>query len=476
MKIGITYRLFLASLAATVLAVAVMLLIMQWSIGRGFLRYVNSLEQARLVRLVERLEESYARQGSWNFLRLDQESWRRLVTESQTEGGPAGPFRPGPRWPRHAAEEAGVHTAGAPPPNRQFAARIILLDAERKKMMGSADIPPDSEMKPLYHNQRVVGYLGLMQCRQLSEIHHLRFVEQQKLALGMVAGVVLLVAAALSFPLASRLVRPIKALAAATHRLAAGDFGARVKVGSSDELGRLAGDFNTLALTLEKNEQARRQWVADISHELRTPLAVMRGEVEALQDGIRQCTPDSLRSIHGEVLRLNRLVDDLYHLSLSDLGGLTYRKEELDLGKLVTDAVALYRSRFVQKGITLVAEVPETKAMVFGDPERLQQLFANLFDNSLKYTDTGGRLVVSLEGRDNTARVEFQDSSPDVPESEMGKLFDRLYRVETSRNRAFGGAGLGLAICRNIAEAHGGTITAQPSPMGGLWIEVELPL
>ena len=120
-------------------------------------------------------------------------------------------------------------------------------------------------------------------------------------------------------------------MAAATHDLASGKYAVRIPVSSSDELGQLARDFNAMALTLEKNEKARRQWVADISHELRTPLAVLRGEIEALLDGIRNTTPEAIRSLHVETLRLHRLVEDLYQLALSDLGALTYRKEDLDL-------------------------------------------------------------------------------------------------------------------------------------------------
>jgi two-component system sensor histidine kinase BaeS len=246
---------------------------------------------------------------------------------------------------------------------------------------------------------------------------------------------------------------------------------------SDDELGRLARDFNTLALTLEKNEKARRQWVADISHELRTPLAVLRGEVEALQDGVRIPSPDTIRSLHGEVMRLNRLVDDLYQLSMTDLGALTYRKEDLNPAEPITDALAIYRAEFDRKGISIEEDIPRLEsATVFGDQERLCQLFKNILDNSLKYTDEGGMLAVRLDCRDGKAVVDIEDSAPGVSEKDFERLFERLYRVEASRNRAAGGAGLGLAICRNIVEAHSGTIDARPSKLGGVWIRVTLPL
>lgn len=479
MKIGITHRLFLAILAAASLAVLSMFLIMHWSIDRGFLRYVNTMEQARLVRLAEGLEEGYAGEGSWDFLRRDPARWRRLVAASlpDEEAGPARGGRGGGRMERPPGGEGPPPGPLPPQLTRRFVMRLFLLDGDRRPLFGPAEIPRNVELKPLRHQGRVVGYLGLLPRRQLSDEHQLRFVRQQKLALALVAGVVVLLAAGLSLPLANRLLRPIRGLAAATHRLAAGEFDIRVPVTSSDELGHLARDFNMLALTLERNEEARRRWIADISHELRTPLAVLRGEIEALQDGVREASPEAVRSLHGEVMRLARLVDDLYQLSLSDLGALSYRKEPLDLAELVTDALSAYRSEFAAKGIALSEEIPgSVRAVVFGDPERLRQLLANLLDNSLKYTDAGGKLAVRLACRDGKAVVDFQDSAPGVPESALPKLFDRLYRVETSRSRAAGGAGLGLAICRNIVEAHAGQIEAHLSPLGGIWIRVMLPL
>lgn len=468
MKIGITYRLFLAILAAAGLSVVSMFLIMQWSIDRGFLSYVNSVEHKRLTRLATALEKSYAGTGNWDFLKNNPKQWHLLLAASFPEGEP-GP----PQW-----REKGGDAGPLPPPvARGFDMRFFLLDSGKHPLFASADIPGNVDLKPLRHHDRIIGYLGLLPFKRLSDERQLRFLKEQKLALGLVGGVVLLLAAVFSLPLANRLVRPIKALAAASDRLAAGEFTTRVPVTSADELGHLARDFNALALTLEKNEQARREWVADISHELRTPLAILRGEIEALQDGIRQPNSDSIHSLHGEVLRLGRLVDDLYQLSLSDLGALTYRKEELDVALMLTTALDPYRSEFADKNIALTADIPnETAAVVFGDPKRLHQLFANLFDNALKYTNPGGQIEVRLAWHNGQITIDIEDSAPGVPDNELDRIFDRLYRVEASRNRAAGGAGLGLAICRNIVEAHDGTISAHPSSLGGVWIRLALPV
>jgi len=490
MKISVTYKFFLSILMAAGLAVISSALIMQWSIQHGFRKYVIAMEKAGVSRLASRLEDRYRTEGSWDFLRKDPAQWRELVFASLPIGDrpPSDNHRPREDMlpppgamhmggPPERPDDGNPHPHGLAPPHlvRQLDERLFLLDAGKRIVISQVEVPEDSETTPIRYNGKVVGYLGVVpQTFSFPDAPQKRFLEDLKLAFALTAGVIVLLASLLSLVLARRLVRPLRKLAGATHQLAAGMFSVRVPVASNDELGQLAGDFNSLALTLEKNEEARRQWVADISHELRTPLAILRGEIEALQDGVRQPTPQTIQSLHGEVLRLGRLVDDLYQLSLSDVGALTYRKTEVDLGKVLCETIDAFRPEYATKGISLVENVNrKTAAPFFGDQERLHQLFSNLLDNALKYTDSGGKLLIKLDHCDGIAAIDFQDSAPGVPPAALSKLFDRLYRVDSSRNRSTGGAGLGLAICRNIVEAHAGTITAQPSPLGGLWVRME---
>lgn len=478
MKIGITYRLFLAILAAAGMAVISLVLIMQWNLSRGFLRFINSVEKTGVARLSTKLEDSYGKELNWDFLLRDPALWRRMVMASlPEEGHPPPEGLPDGPPPEHAEGDKVQPPKLYPPPMAlHFDQRVFLLDAKRNVLIGHTAIPADSDATPLRYKGNIVGYLGLLPSTRISDAHQQRFMKEQKLAFALVAGVIVLLAAGLSLLMARRLLQPLRQLADATHRLAAGEFSARVQIASNDELGQLSADFNALALTLENNELARRQWVADISHELRTPLAILRGEIEALQDGVRLPTPDSIHSLHNETLRLGRLVDDLYQLSMSDVGALTYRKKELDLAVLTAEAMEAYLTEFTAKEIELTSDLTAPGiAGIFGDAERLHQLVDNLLDNALKYTDAGGILRVSMQCRDNKVILDFQDSAPAVPEPEIEKLFERLYRVESSRNRAMGGAGLGLAICRNIVHAHDGSIVAQQSPLGGLWIRIELP-
>ncbi len=471
MKIGITYRLFLSILAATGLAILSLFFIMRWNIDRGFYQYLKTLDQSRLEQMAGNLEEAYTEHGNWDFLRDNPRFEIGSILNARPDDAAAAPsnkiedgreMRPLPQGPRGG---------------RRSRWPFIVLDAERKPVFGNTEETKGMDFRPVFHNGTTVGYIGLLPPKRFLNPHQLQFLRQQKSALFLAAGGMVLAVMIFSLPLAKRLVRPIRAMTAATDDLASRKYSVRVPVESSDELGQLARDFNMMALTLEKNEKARRQWLADISHELRTPVAVLRGELEALLDGVRATTPETIQSLHAEAMRLNRLVDDLYQLSLSDIGVLTYRKETLDLVEVLRDSLESHRTELGRKGIRITSDFSsEQEVMVFGDRERLNQLFGNVLENSLRYTERGGELVIGLTFAEGQVTIEFKDSTPGVPEEELDRLFERLYRVEGSRSRTSGGAGLGLAISKNIVEAHEGTISAHPSPLGGLLIRITFPI
>ncbi|HDP1360681.1 TPA: two-component system sensor histidine kinase BaeA, partial [Klebsiella pneumoniae] len=197
-------------------------------------------------------------------------------------------------------------------------------------------------------------------------------------------------------------------------------------------LGRLAQDFNQLASTLERNQQMRRDLMADISHELRTPLAVLRGELEAIQDGVRRFTPESIPSLQAEVATLTKLVDDLHQLSMSDEGALAYQKTSLDIITLLEVAAGAFRERFASRQLSIQVSLPE-QAMIFGDRDRLMQLFNNLLENSLRYTDSGGSLHITARRSGQMLVIDFADSAPGVSDEQLARLCERFYRAEGSR-------------------------------------------
>jgi two-component system sensor histidine kinase BaeS len=349
--------------------------------------------------------------------------------------------------------------------------RLMLFDAQRDQLIGRPEAAAKAVLKPIVLERKTVGYLGYLPRPEILESIERLYLRRQHgafgaIALGMLAAALLL-GAGLSTWLAGRIHR----LAGATHSLIRGNYGVRLQPKGHDELARLASDFNTLAQTLEAARRARQQWIADIAHELRTPLSILRGEIEALEDGVRPLTQEAVGSLAHEAGRLARLVEDLHTLSLSDLGALSYHMEPVDLAELVRETLEGQQRALADKGLKLELSVPPD-AMIRGDEGRLAQVLGNLLQNSLRYTDAPGVLAVRVE-RDG--RVIWEDSPPGVPEEDLPRLTERLFRVEGSRNRASGGSGLGLAIARAIVRAHGGTLTAAASPLGGLRVELAFP-
>ncbi|AGP45570.1 Signal transduction histidine-protein kinase BaeS [Serratia plymuthica] len=450
MRIGITGKLFLAIFATCMLVLITMHWGVRVSFERGFIGYIKHSNEQRINMLSEALEEQYSHHGNWVFLRNNDQVIYQIM---------------------RSFEQNSDSSHNLPP--KGWRTQFWVVDNQFNRLVGhSGPVPKEGPRHPIRYNNEIVGWVITTPVERLTRNTDINFDQQQKRTSWMIVALSTLLAAAVTWLMSRGLLAPVKRLVAGTHRLAAGDFSTRVTVDSQDELGRLAQDFNQLATSLEKNEQMRRAFMADVSHELRTPLAVLRGELEALQDGVRQPTPASLSSLQAEVTTLTKLVDDLHQLSLSDLGALAYRKSAVDCVHLLQIAVATFRERFRAKGLEIVTLLPE-QASLFGDPDRLNQLFNNLLENSLRYTDAGGKLELGAEQLPGRLRLYWQDSGPGVTDEQLARIFERFYRTEGSRNRASGGSGLGLSICQNIVEAHNGQIFAAHSPLGGVRITVE---
>ncbi|MGK9172913.1 two-component system sensor histidine kinase BaeS [Yokenella regensburgei] len=467
---GITAKLFLAIFATCIVLLVTMHWAVRISFERGFIDYIKHGNEQRLQLLSDALSEQYAQQGSWRFLRNNDRFIFQLLRsfERENEHNEGGRDRAPPPGPPPGPGN------GMPP--HGWRTQFWVTDAEHNVLVGPrAPVPSDGSRRAITVNGETVGWVIASPVERLTRNTDINFDRQQRRTSWLIVALATLLAALATLPLARGLLAPVKRLVEGTHKLAAGDFTTRVNTGSADELGKLAQDFNQLASTLERNQQMRRDFMADISHELRTPLAVLRGELEAIQDGVRQFTPESVASLQAEVGTLTKLVNDLHQLSMSDEGALAYQKSTVDVVSLVEVAAGAFRERFTARKLTLILSLP-THACVFGDPDRLMQLFNNLMENSLRYTDSGGSLHISGRIEADTLALEFADSAPGVTDLQLGRLFERFYRAEGSRNRASGGSGLGLAICVNIVSAHGGSVSAAHSPFGGVSITVKLPL
>lgn len=462
-------------LCAALAVAGYMAAVIQWSFDRGFLEYVNLEEQSEIKRLAQLLEAYYEKHQSWDTLVDRPLEILKIHALTMPEGrkrdrllelAERGNL---PDWILKPEGKEGKEL-------RHPIQRTLVLDADKNILFGQKIGSKLPHLIPLHFKDNQIGSLGLYPPKKITETHHLLFVEKQKLVILMVGIASIFITIGISLPLSYHLTKPIRNLSQAARHLISGDYSTRVRADAADELGRLSRDFNTLAATLEENEIQRKLWVSDIAHELRTPLTTLQGEIEALQDGIREPGKRTYDNLHKGIMRLGRLVEDLYDLSRSDLATNSITPEHLDFNRLVENEITTFRHEADRAGLTLELNNPSSSTPIWGDEQRLQQLIGNLITNSIKYTQQGGLIKVALQKTDSSVQLDIQDTAPGVPDEALPKLFNRLYRVEKSRNRSLGGAGLGLAICLQIVKAHHGTINAKHSTSGGLWVQVSLPL
>lgn len=274
--------------------------------------------------------------------------------------------------------------------------------------------------------------------------------------------------------LSGRILAPVNALSKAARRLSKGDFSQRVNAITNDELGELAGTFNSMAEELGHAEEMRRNMVADVAHELRTPLSNVLGLTEAISDGVVEADSKTLKSIHEEVMLLTRLVEDLQELTLAEAGQLRLDVQEVDLSDLAQRAVDAARPRADTKNVRLDVDLPSS-AVVSGDGERLAQVVRNLLANAINYTPEGGRVGVAVETKEREVEIRVSDTGVGISPEELPYIFERFYRVDKSRSRATGGVGLGLTIVKRLVEAHGGRIQARSEVDKGTIFVVSLP-
>lgn len=290
----------------------------------------------------------------------------------------------------------------------------------------------------------------------------------------------LLAALAIGFFVFRAITRPIEQLTHAAHQLAQGDLGARVTVDDHparlgpDEISELGTAFNLMADHLQQSEQVRRDMTADIAHELRTPLAVMRGNLEAMQDGVYPLDVDHLAPVVNQVHLLTRLVEDLRTLALAEAGQLPLNKRPTDLAALLRDTLTSFESQAAAQGVTLRSEAAASLPPLEIDPDRVQQTIGILISNALRYTPPQGSISVTARSDQASVTIEVADTGSGIAPDDLPHVFERFYRADKSRSRESGGSGLGLAIARSIVEAHGGSIAARSEAGQGTTIRIVL--
>ncbi|MDA1189499.1 MAG: ATP-binding protein [Chloroflexi bacterium] len=269
---------------------------------------------------------------------------------------------------------------------------------------------------------------------------------------------------------------PVNSLTTAARRLGQGDFSLRTRVTSQDEVGELARTFDSMAAGLEHAEQQRKSLMADVAHELRTPLANILGYIEGIKDGVLQPDEKTIDTIHQQAIHLNKLVEDVRLVALTDAGALRLSKYEVSVAELVQDAVHDFQRRGDAKGITVTANVEDGLPRLELDRTRMAQVLHNLLDNAVAHTHEGGSVTVAASRIGNAVRIAVADTGEGIAPEDLPRVFERFHRGDPSRARSTGGSGLGPTIVKNLVEAHNGAVSAQSEVGKGSTFTVDLPV
>jgi signal transduction histidine kinase len=456
---SLRFRLFLMTVIVSVIAVGSVGLFSSHLTILKFQQYVESDAETVLESAREILAEDYSRNGSLDGAQAELERLAKIATKQfillntegriiATSGGSlsAAQIEVAPnhtvslRWPEERARDNELGNAGTV---RPFQFR--LLDVPHVGLQSSSGVPlgtlyllplsaPDSERKQAVFASSV----------------------NRSLLWAALAAIcfALIVAAALS----RRILRPVEALTTAVRRMGRGDLSQRVNSYSKDEIGELTRAFNSMADSLARSEQLRRNMVNDIAHELRTPLTNIRCHLETLQDGLAEASLELTNSLYEEAMLLNRIVNDLQDLTLAESEQIRLQRQPMSLGKEIDVAVNTLRPQAAGRGVTLKADVPSDLPLIYADAKRVGQILRNLLNNALAHTPAGGMIEIDAITKGDEIEVLVRDTGEGIEPEHLKNIFERFYRTDQSRERATGGAGLGLAIVKQFVSLHGGRV------------------
>ena len=482
MRIQLVHKQALLLASSVLIAVLAMGALSAWNLRNGFSDYLATRDVERLAQFAQLVSETAENAGGIAAMQSDGIGLPELLHRFGRVNGSSSM-----RAVKDAIPDSKLKDFLGPPPPRQpidsidaFKDRVAIYGLDGQPLLGRGLLKEahDTIDQPVVVNQQTVATVRMAKLKPVPNEVEFRFLNMQYQSMVVVASVLLLTALIAALRISRHWVRPLIEIERATEQIAKGEFDTRLNAKRSDEIGDAMRNINQMAISLEKLEGARRQWLADMSHELRTPLTVLRGEIDAQIDGIIQQTPESLQSLREEVFKLNTLVDDLHLLAMADLRALPCYFEAVDAVLLIRGIVQRFNLRASQVGLTLSLELPaEYPLLVRWDAKRIEQLVSNLLDNSLRHTDAPGWVVIELKLTEpDKVQLMVEDTAPSVPVDDLPRVFEPLFRADTSRVRSTGGSGLGLAICMQIVKAHHGELHAAISAMGGMQFRLELPV
>ncbi|MEG2884371.1 MAG: sensor histidine kinase efflux regulator BaeS [Acinetobacter sp.] len=353
-----------------------------------------------------------------------------------------------------------------------LSSRLSLYDEKHQFIVGEPATDQIS-YRPIIVGQEVVGYLGLKPVLDQDDASSINFFSNQKRYLLLVYALTVLSSLVAALLMATYFKKPIQWLLNATSELTRGNYQHQVKIRRNDELGDLSNQINNLADILHQHEESRRQWVADTSHELKTPLAVLQAQIEAMQDGIRKATPEHLSAMMRQISSLKKLTQDLADLAQADAQQLKCYFAEVNPWDVVLQEVENFKSTFDQNQLEVNLFGEGTVLSL--DLDRFKQIIVNLLGNCVRYTEQGGKIQIHTQQNEQQWVMYVDDSPFGVSDEQLAHLGERFYRVDDSRTRSTGGTGLGLALSCKLAQALGGSLTFDHSPLGGLRCVLTFP-
>lgn len=460
----------------TLLTVLTMGALVAWNLQRGFNDYLQAREANRLIRFTETLQARLAETTPAQAIRWPRELQVALreFGESERSGPVAGPRHP-PGPP--VDERDGLPQPHLPGGPDGFGGRMALYSLQGEPLAGRPVADGTDYLEaPVNREGQTVALARLRKLAAAPDAVEASFIARQYTGIGVVAVLLLLLAGLAGRFAAARWVAPLLAVQHSTMRIAQGQPHVALDESRPDEIGDLMRNVNRMAASLQRLEASRRRWIAEIAHELRTPLSVLRGETDALLDGVRPLSMSAVRSLRDEVLRLSRVVNDLHTLAMSDLGALVCRPAAVAPLDLVQAAHRRAANLAARAGHRLTLSLPAQRldGLATWDGQRIAQVLDNLIGNSVHHTHAPGHIALGLTCDAVQAFITIEDSAPGVSAHDLTQIFEPLFRADSARSGE--GSGLGLAIARAIVEAHQGRIEAAASSLGGLRMTVVLPL
>ena len=273
----------------------------------------------------------------------------------------------------------------------------------------------------------------------------------------------LFLAVVLSFLLMRKVLGPLRQMTTIAQKISTGDYSGQVPLASGDEVGQLAASFNRMAESLRRIEGLQKTLMIDVAHELRTPLTNIRGYLEALTDGVAAPTKETFELLQEETMRLTHLVEDVLQLAKADAARMDLHKTEIRIEGLILQELDIFRPQFDSKKIRIETQFDKGADRLLADPDKISQVVTNLLQNTYQYTPTGGSVRIYIEQAPGEMKVVFANTGGELSQKDLPFIFERFYRGEKSRSREHGGAGIGLAIVKELIEAHDGHVGAEIS-------------